>query len=233
MLIAAPICTDFADLLARAGLYAPVQPVQSSGATCGTYFWPRISRDFTSSECRHSWRVFHRLRETTFAQSPVRAGGDAVITLCTQLLFPDGKISSAILPFPSGWCPWPCSVRRQRGNRQCVGARHGGGNSFHEIPARRRETTGGRCALCGLTAAALPPACLRQGQCLPVTLSQITVALLLPAFWQSRPAAQRGRYRPEKEDMRQVEESHLHDGEVQYIDAGASHSRAIFAALTT
>ena len=29
-----------------------LQPVQSSGATCSTYFCPRISRDFTSRECR-------------------------------------------------------------------------------------------------------------------------------------------------------------------------------------
>ena len=29
-----------------------LQPVQSSGATCRTYFCPRISRDFTSSDCK-------------------------------------------------------------------------------------------------------------------------------------------------------------------------------------
>ncbi len=47
-------------------------------------------------------------------------------------------------------------------------------------------------------------------------------------FWQSHPAILRGRYR--RQNLRQMEKSHLHDG----INTGRRpHSRAIFAALIT
>ena len=45
-----------------------LQPVQSSGATCRTYFCPRISRDFTSSECRLAGAASISSGDTTLAR---------------------------------------------------------------------------------------------------------------------------------------------------------------------
>ena len=45
-----------------------LQPVQSSGATCRTYFCPRISRDFTSRECRLAGASAIASGETTLAR---------------------------------------------------------------------------------------------------------------------------------------------------------------------
>ncbi len=176
-----------------------LQPVQSSGATCSTYFWPRISRDFVQ-RMQTGWRVLHRLRGNDFRTNcRVRAGSDAVITLCTQFLFPDRNLFGDIAFFPAGGAHWPCSVRRQGGNRQCVAEarQHGGGNGFHEI---RRGVGDDRRAMRAMRINRLQrhfrQRFLRQSQCLPVTLNQIlsfaAIALAIA------PCSSTRRYRPEE-----------------------------------
>ncbi len=79
--------------------------MQSSGATCKTYFCPRISRDFTSSECRLAGAFSIASGGTTFARIAEWASGNAVVTLGTEFLFPDGGSLRRYCVFPSEWCP--------------------------------------------------------------------------------------------------------------------------------
>ncbi len=207
-----------------------LQPVQSSGATCSTYFWPRISR--TSRPANADWlaRSPSPAGNDFCTNRRVRAGGDAVITLCTQFLFPDRNLFGDIAFFPAGGAHRPCSVRRQGGNRQCVAKarQHGGGNGFHEI---RRGVGDDRRAMRAVRINRLQrhfrQRFLRQSQCLPVTLNQIltfaAIALAIAPCSSTR-ALSPGRIcvRWKKAICMTV-----------LMRAPSPHSRAIFAALTT
>ena len=123
--------------------------MQSSGATCRTYFWPRISRAFTSSECRLAGASSIACGGTTLAR--IAECGQAA----TQWLhwvhsssFQMG-IASAILRFsqrvvPTGQVPSGGSAETGRASPSPA--------SIAAVTVLTKsgalsETTGGRCAL--------------------------------------------------------------------------------------
>ncbi|CSE69096.1 Uncharacterised protein [Shigella sonnei] len=127
--------------------------MQSSGATCKTYFCPRISRDFTSSECRLAGAFSIASGGTTFAR--IAECGQAA----TQWLhwvqsssFQMG-ISSAILRFSQRVVPIgqvPSGGSAETGRASPSPASIAAVTVFTKSGAAS-ETTGGRLALCGFT----------------------------------------------------------------------------------
>ena len=130
-----------------------LQPVQSSGATCRTYFWPRISRDLTSRECRLDGALSIASGETTFAR--IAECGQAA----TQWLhwvqsssFQIG-ISSAILRFSQRVVPIgqvPSGGRAETGSASPSPASMAAVTVLTKSGAAS-ETTGGRFGLLAST----------------------------------------------------------------------------------
>ncbi len=104
-----------------------LQPVQSSGATCNTYFWPRISRDFTSSDCSASGAASRASGDTTFARmaecgqaatqwlhwvqsSGFQMGISSAILRFSQRVVPSGQVPSGGSAETGNASPRPASI---------------------------------------------------------------------------------------------------------------------------
>ncbi len=128
-----------------------LQPVQSSGATCRTYFCPRISRDLTSSECSVSGASSISAGETTLARmaecgqaatqwlhwvhsSSFQMGISSAMLRFSQRVVPTGQVPSGGRAETGSASPRPASIAAVT-----VLTKSGAAS----------ETTGGRGALSG------------------------------------------------------------------------------------
>ena len=157
--------------------------------------------------------VFHRFRRHHFcANSGVWASGNAVVTLGTEFLFPDGDLFGDIAFFPASGAHRPGAVWRQRRNGEGITkpGEHRSGYGFHEIRGgigNHWRSIGAvriyrlqRNFFYGFT---------RQRQSLPVAFHQI-LAFATVTFGNRTLQFCEGAIA--RQNLRQMEKSHLHDG---------------------